>query len=352
MPVIAAASHAVPPHVIPQPLVRAAVERIFAGRIPDADAVRIGEIFANSRIERRAFVMPPDWYMEPHPPSERNAVFLEKGLELLERAGRECLKKAGAPPESVDLVIFVSTTGVAAPSPDSYLVRRLEMGPGTRRLPVWGLGCAGGVAGVARALDYCLAHPRSRVLVTALETCSLNLSLSDLSKRNLVAASLFADGCAAVLVAGDESGFAGPRLLASRSRLFPDSARVMGWDVADEGFRLVLSPALPDIVRKELAPLADDFLAEQGLSREHIVHYLTHPGGAKVMDAVRDSLALRDGELRLTAETLRDYGNLSSVSVLVVLQKWMEGGHAQRPGHGLMSAFGPGFSAELVLLRA
>ncbi len=250
----------------------------------------------------------------------------------------------------VDAVVAVSTTGLATPSLDARLAGPLGLRPDIVRLPLWGLGCAGGAAGLARARDYCLAHPRARVLVAALETCSLTFVAGDASRKNLVGTALFADGAAAVLVAGAQAAGDGPRLRAARSRLFPDSERVMGWDFGDAGMELVLSPRLPAIVQEELPALVDAFLAENGLSRRGIAHYLTHPGGAKVIDAYREALGLDNGEeLALTEAVLREHGNVSSVSVLLVLERWLAA--APRPGYGLLSAFGPGFAAEQLLLE-
>jgi alkylresorcinol/alkylpyrone synthase len=353
MPSILSASHADPPHAFSQEFLKAAVVQLYSGRIPDTDVQRIEDVFDHSRIRERAFLMPLDWYLAPRTPQERNRAYMEDGLAILARASRGCLEKADCRPDQVDHVIFVSTTGLSTPSLDSYLINELGLPRKTTRLPVWGLGCAAGAAGISRAFDHCLAHPEARVLLASLETCSLNFAQEDLSKKNLVAMSLFADAASAVLVAGDAVEGEGPQVIATRSHLFPDSYRIMGWDVAEGGFRLVLSPKLPELVRNELGPLVDSFLLSHDLSRRDIVHYLTHPGGAKVVDAIRDALGLFNGELRISEEVLRDHGNVSSASVLIVLERWMaDGGGTEAGGYGLLSAFGPGFSAELVLLRA
>lgn len=352
MPAILSVSHASPPNAFRQEFLKEAVAHLYADRIPEADAQRIRDVFEHSRIRERSFMMPLDWYLAPRTAEERNRVYMEKGLELLVRASRGCLENAGCPPDRVDHVIFVSTTGLSTPSLDSHLINELGLPRNTTRLPVWGLGCAAGAAGIARAFDYCLAHPDARVLLAALETCSLNFAEEDLSKKNLVAMSLFADGCAAVLVAGDAVDSEGPRILATRSHLFPDSYRIMGWDVVEKGFRLVLSPKLPELIRAELRPLVDAFLISRDLTRSDISHYLTHPGGARVLDSIREALGLSNGGLRLSEEVLRDFGNVSSVSVLIVLERWMDDEGERTPGYGLLSSFGPGFSAELVLLHA
>lgn len=352
MPILLSVSHASPQNVFPQEFLKEAVAQLYAGKIPDEEVRRVRDVFDHSRIRERAFMMPLEWYLSPHGQEDRNRVFRENGLALMERAAGECMEAAGITPGDVDHVVFVCTTGLATPSLDGYLVNRLGLSPSTGRLPVWGLGCAAGAAGISRAFDYCLAHPQARVLLVALETCSLNFRGDDMSKRNLVAMSLFSDGCAALLMAGDDAGHGGPHVIATRSHLFPDSYRVMGWDVDDGGFRLVLSPELPRIVRENLSPLVDEFLLANDLSRADVGFYLAHPGGARVVDAMKEALSLRNGELKITEEVLRDFGNVSSVTVLIVLERWLGNGRGRENGYGLLSAFGPGFSAELVLLRA
>jgi len=349
MPKIVAAAAAMPAHVYSQDSIKEAVSHLFAHeQLEFKNALRV---FGNSRISERQFMMPLEWYLTPRSAAERNGIYREKGLELALAAAKKCLGKAGCSPGEIDAVIFVSSTGIATPTLDTHIINDLGMRPTAVRLPLWGLGCAAGVAGVARACDYCLGHPDARVLVVALECCSLNFIASDLSKKNLVAASLFADGAAAAVVVGSEVPLAGPRYVANRSRLFPDSYRIMGWDIEDVGMNLVLSPKLPAIVRRELPSLAEEFLSSRGLGLRNIAHYVTHPGGAKVIDAYRDALELHADELALTEESLSRHGNVSSVSVLVVLEKWLLAKAANASGYLLMSGFGPGFSAEMLLLE-
>jgi len=348
MPRILAASTAFPEHDYSQEQVRATAAQAFAGRIPDLE--RLLEVFAHARVGRRQFVRPLDWYLQPHDPAERNQVFQEEGSRLLERAARACLHRAEVTAEQLDLIIVVTSTGHATPTLDARLIGQLQARPQTNRLPIWGLGCAGGAAGLARARDYCLAHPGARVLVCTLETCSLTFLGDDASKKNLVAAAIFGDAAAAVLVAGAEAATSGPRLTAACSQLFPDSERVMGWDFVDGGMELVLSPRLPAIVKAELPALVDAFLAAHGHSRADLDFYLTHPGGARVIDAYRQALDLHGDELALTEQVLFEHGNVSSASVLAVLEKWLTAGPPEQ-GLGLLSAFGPGFSAEMALVE-
>jgi len=349
MPRIIAAGHALPPHVVSQQEIRKTAERLFTGKI--SNLKNLLALFDRCRIEERQFMRPLEWYLTASTASERNRIYQEEGMELLDRAARNCLNAARVSPDRVDHLIFVSSTGHATPTLDTRLINGLGMRPSTTRLPIWGLGCAGGAAGLARAFDHCRAHPRSMVLLSALECCSLTFHEGDVSKKNLVATALFADGAAAVLVAGDEVGMSGPEILATGSHLFPDSYRIMGWDFLDDGMQLVLSPRLPSVVKQSLPPLIDHFLEKRRLRRQDLIHYVTHPGGAKVLDAYEESLSLPPEELEISAEVLRRHGNISSVTVLVILERWLNSPRSNRPGHGLLSAFGPGFSAELVLFR-
>jgi alkylresorcinol/alkylpyrone synthase len=322
--------------------------RLFSGRIDGLE--RLLAVFDHARIDRRRFMMPLEWYLSPRSREERNRIYQQHGLELALAACHDCLDRAGCHPGQVDQVIFVSSTGHATPTMDCHLINRLGMKPSTERLPIWGIGCAAGAVGLSRAREHCLAFPENRSLLVALECCSLTFMAGDLTKKNLVATSLFSDGAAAVLVGGDRTTAAGPALLASRSHLFPESYQLMGWNFRDNGMELVLSPRLPLTVREELPALVDRFLAENGLARRDLVHFITHPGGAKVIDAYRQALGLTGDQLDLTEDHLRHHGNISSVSVLMILEEWLASERCRKAGHGLLSAFGPGFSAELLLL--
>ncbi|PKN12194.1 MAG: type III polyketide synthase [Deltaproteobacteria bacterium HGW-Deltaproteobacteria-4] len=349
MPKIIAASHALPPYIAPQSVVRDLVRGIFANQVEDLE--KLLSIFDNARIDTRQFMMPLHWYLAPHSPAERTRIYQEQGLELMVQAAGRCLEKAGCKPEEINQIIVVSSTGHATPTLDAHLINRLGLQPNTTRLPLWGLGCAGGAAGLARAVDHCRAYPEHRVLLVALECCSLTFMAADVSKTNLVGTALFADGAAAALIAGDSTREAGPRVLATRSQLFPDSYQIMGWNFIGQEMQLVLSPRLPLLIRQELRPLVDDFLAAHGVHLGEVRHYITHPGGARIIDVYRDVLELHGDELTLTEAALRDHGNVSSVSVLLVLEAWLASTPHQTPGYGLLSAFGPGFSAELLLLQ-
>jgi len=349
MPRIAAVRHALPENRYTQDeIARVAVE-LFAGQA--ADLQQLQQMFSNARISQRHLVMPLDWYRTPSPAAERNRLYLERGGELLARASSFCLDALKWPRYQVDEVICVSTTGHATPSLDARLINQLGLRPETSRLPIWGLGCAAGAAGLSRAFDYCRAYPSRVVLITALECCSLTLMQNDLSLKNLVGTALFADGAAAALVVGDQVELPGPRLLARGSYLFPDSYEIMGWNFVDDGMELVLSPQLPELISKELPQLVKTFLQQHGCSLADITHHLAHPGGARVVDAYLQGLGLPESALRLSSQVLKQVGNLSSVTILLVLEQWLAQEQAARSGKGLISAFGPGFSAELLLME-
>jgi len=349
MPKIAAVSHALPEHCYAQNEIARVVSELFVEE--NDDLRRLQQVFANARINQRHLVMPLDWYRTPCPPAERNRLYLERGLDLLTRAGAACFDALSWPRQQVDMVICVSTTGLATPSLDARLINLLGLRRETARLPIWGLGCAAGVAGLSRAFDYCRAYPERVVLLSALECCSLTLMQNDLSQKNLIGTALFADGAAAALVVGDQVDVSGPRLLAHGSYLFPDSYEIMGWNFVDDGMELVLSPQLPELIRNELRQLVQSFLAQQVCSLSDIVHHLAHPGGARVVDAYLEGLGLPESALQFSSEVLNRVGNLSSVTILLVLEKWLAQASSARRGKGLVSAFGPGFSAELLLVE-
>jgi alkylresorcinol/alkylpyrone synthase len=269
--------------------------------------------------------------------------------ELGAEAAKRCLAAAKLTPRDVDHIFFVSTTGMAAPSVDARIMTLLDMPRHTRRTPIWGLGCAGGVAGLARASEYVRAFPGHRALLVCVELCSLTFQFDDRSLRNLVAVSLFGDGAAAVLLEGDGLGGAGPEIVATESTLFPDSLDLMGWDVVDTGMRVVFGAGIPRVVTSHFCQLATGFLGAHGLSLGQIDHHIYHPGGAKVLRAYEQAGGLAPSALDHSRAVLRDYGNMSSGTVLFVLKEFLDRGIA--PGeHGLVTVFGPGFSSEMALV--
>ena len=351
MPTIQAVTTALPPHVFPQELVREMARNHFAAAFPQID--RYLPVFAHAQIDQRHFAAPPEWFLEPHSFEECNQHFVRVAMELSEEVGRRCLAQAGLTAQQIDHVIVVSTTGLAAPSLDARLINRLEMGPHTRRTPIWGLGCAGGIGGLARAYEYARAYPEQRVLLVCVEICSTTFQWADLTTRNLIATSLFADGASAVVVAGDQAPPAGGSLeiLGTQSTLWSDTLEVMGWDMVNSGFRVVFSPRIPGIVQLLMRDNIAELLAPHGLGLDDIDHWVLHPGGAKVISAYESALGIDPERLTHTREVLRSSGNMSSATVFFVLERFLRAG-AIRPGeYGVLAVLGPGFSCELALVR-
>ena len=352
MPVLEAVATAVPGPPVPQAAMKAKAEEVLSVLAPEL--VEKLSIFDATGIRARHFVRPLDWYLEPHGWGERNAIYAAEGLDLLERATLDALERAHLPTEAIDGVVLVSTTGIATPSLDARLANRLGLRADVTRLPVWGLGCAGGVAGVRIAADLARADPEKRYLLLSLELCSLAFNLNDMSVRAFVATTLFADGAAACLVRGDRCEGGAPawaNVGAAASHQWCDTEDVMGWDVLDEGLRVVFSRRIPDIVANDLRPVAERFLKSAGVERPD--RYVFHPGGTKVLEAYESALDLAPEALDSARVVLRDFGNMSSPSVLFVLAEELrsERGPLRAGETALLVALGPGFTAELALLR-
>lgn len=319
---------------------------------PGADRRVLDRLHENARVRTRNMVLPLARYAELDGFGDANDVFIGAAVDMGADALRGALRTAGLRPGDVDLLMFTSVTGVAAPSIDARLVGRLGLRPDVKRLPVFGLGCVAGAAGVARLHDYLLGHPDDVAVLLSVELCSLTFQRHDASTANLVATALFGDGAAAVVAlgAGRASG-TGPQVVATRSRMYPDTEHVMGWDIRSSGFKVLLDPAVPDVVRRYLADDVGDFLAEHGLKPKDVAHWVCHPGGPKVLEAVSEVLSLPDGALDVTWRSLAEVGNLSSSSVLHVLRDTLQQRRPEPGSPGLLMAMGPGFCCELVLLR-
>ena len=258
---------------------------------------------------------------------------------------------AGLQPRELSAIFVTSVTGIAAPSLDARLANRMGLSPNIKRIPIFGLGCVAGAAGIARAADYVRAYPDQAAALLSVEFCSLTLQRDDLSMAHLISALLFGDGAAATVVVGSEVESDGPEILATKSILYPNSERVMGWDISEKGFRIVLSPEVPDTVLKHLGEDVDAFLAEQGLTRSDIGSWVMHTGGPKVLEATAASLGITEKELAASWECLRKVGNLSSTSVLLVLEDVYSHRRPEPGTYSILAAMGPGFCSELVLLR-
>jgi alkylresorcinol/alkylpyrone synthase len=301
-------------------------------------------------VEGRHLALPLHRYPQLVDFSERNREYIRCAVDLGERALGAALREAELPAAELGHLFFVSVTGMATPSIDARLVNRMRLNPGLKRTPIFGLGCVAGAAGLARAADWARAYPDSSVALLAVELCSLTWQAHDLSVPNLIACSLFGDGAAALVIAGGRAR-SGPRVLASCSRFYADTEHVMGWDIGSQGLKVVLSAGVPELVRRHVRADVDAFLAEHGMRRGDVQHWLLHTGGPRVLEAFQSALELSPRDLELSWQQLRKNGNLSSASVLLVLgDTW----HTRRPVPGeraLLMAMGPGFCSEMVLLE-
>jgi alkylresorcinol/alkylpyrone synthase len=309
-----------------------------------SDIERLMPVFGNAGISTRYFCMPPDWYLAPHGWVERSRLYVEHAVDLLADAAAKCIAGAGCCLDDVDAVVTVSTTGIATPSIDALLMERLAMRRDTRRLPLFGLGCAGGVIGLSRAADMAAARPGQRVLLLVVELCSLTFRYGDNSNSNIVASALFGDGAAGILIDGVGDG---PRLGDGGEHTWADSLDVMGWHIKEDGLGVLFSRDIPNLVRREFWPVVDAFLACRQLRRRDLADVICHPGGAKVMDALEDGFGASPA-MRIARDVLRDFGNMSAATVLFVLERLLPD---CRPGRYLLSALGPGFTAGFQLLH-
>jgi len=354
MPRILSVGTSVPPHTVSQEASRQFTQQFFQDAFPDIE--RYLQVFANSRVEKRHFCVPLTWFSSPHTTAEKNQLYIEHACQLGVEAITRCLEKIGLSAEDIDCLLVVSSTGISTPSIDARLLNLLPLREDITRIPLWGLGCAGGAMGLSRAADYARAFPHSLVLLLSVELCGLTFVQNDRSKSNLIATSLFADGAAAVLVAGDEvaarhaNDSSSPSISGSRTVTWKDSLDVMGWDVTDDGLKVIFSRDIPTLVKQRMRSAVDHFLDRYQTSLPQITHFVLHPGGAKVLTAYQHSLDIEPERLLPAHQVLQAYGNMSSPTVLFVLEKQIE--HSWQSGEkGLVAALGPGFSCELLYLQ-
>ena len=337
---------AVPRHTLRQSEVMAAARDWFAGYGGDLD--RLLGVFANAGIETRHSCVPLAWYAAPVGWAERNRLYLDCALDLLTDAARRALNRAGLVPGQVDAIVTVSTSGIATPSLDAHLIERLGVRSDVQRLPIFGLGCAGGVLGLARAAALAKAAPDSTVLFLVVELCGLTFRAGDMSKSNIVATALFGDGAAAAVVSC-AGGASNPILAAWGEHTWPGSLEVMGWRVEDDGLGVLFSRDIPALILKHFGAALDGFLARQSLTRDDLDGFLCHPGGAKVVAALEQVLGLAPGGLADARAVLRDTGNTSAASIMFLLERVLARG---LHGRHLVSALGPGFTAGFLILEA
>jgi len=344
---IAATATALPPNSVGPEEVKAFMSQVF-----QVESSRLNAMMAvvdSCGVRKRHIVKPAEWYAQPRLLSETSAEYREHAIQLGSKAASDCLEKAALRADEVDLIITVSCTGVMIPSLDAHLINSLGFRPDVKRMPITELGCAAGAAALARASDYVRAFPKSSVLIVAVELPTLTFQRGDLSLANLISTVLFGDGAAAVIVTG--RAVAGPKIIGGGSHLFPNTTAAMGFDLKEDGFHIVLSKEIPELIRDSIVPVLDRFLATYNVPREQIATWILHPGGRKLLANVEQALGLTALDTQPSWDIMRDYGNLSSASVLFVLREWIEKREV-RPGvYGLLAAFGPGFSAEMLLLQ-
>lgn len=348
-PRILSVGTALPAFRVSQEGVRELTRNLFSKAHRDID--RLVAVFDNAQIRTRFLCTPIEWFQREHSWPEKNELYTTHALELGERAARSALERARLEPSEIDAIFFVSTTGIATPSLDSVLIKRLNLSRNIARVPIWGLGCAGGAAGLARAAEFARARPGARVLLVAVELCSLTFQPDDLSKSNLIAASLFADGAAAVVISSADDA-EGPGLIGSYSTLWDDTEDVMGWEVIESGLKVRFARSVPELVQSLMRQNMDEAARANGVRLEEIRHFVTHPGGLKVLRAYESALGLQSDLLADSYAVLESCGNMSSVSVLFVLERFLRRWPELEPHElGAISAMGPGFSAEHVIFR-
>lgn len=346
---IVSAGTAFPKNSYDQSAITSALNKRWADRLPRPDF--LDRLHARCGVERRNLVLPLEAYAGIQTWGQANDHWIDFAQTLGRDAICRAITPAGMTPADIDALFFVSVTGVASPSIDARLVNRMGLSPRIKRIPMFGLGCVAGAAGLARAADYVRAFPDQTAVVLAVELCSLTWQSDDLSVANLISTGLFGDGAAAVLVAGSQAGFSGPQVLATRSVFYPNTQDVMGWNISQDGFRIVLSADVPNVIRENLRSDVDLFLEDHGLRRDDISSWIIHTGGPRVLEAVAESLQLADGDLEASWDSLQKVGNLSSASVLVVLEEFLAHRRGEPGTYSVLAAMGPGFCSELLLLR-
>ena len=342
-----------PTYYYTQQVLCSALNEYWAGQLPNPEVLR--RLHVNACVDGRYLVRPIQDYYRMRTFGDFNGAWMEAAEQFGSSALCKAVTQAGIARAEIGALFFVSVTGISSPSIDARIINKLKLSPHTRRIPVFGLGCVAGAAGIARAADYVKAYPSEVAALVSVETCSLTLQREDLTVANLISSGLFGDGAAAVLVAGDDFEQSGPEIIDTRSTLYPDTEDVMGWEVSEKGFRILLSPDVPRVIREHLGEDVDTFLADHDLHRRDIGAWILHTGGPKILEATEQALGLDRAALETSWDCLRTMGNLSSASVLCVLERFMARFITTgRPAPGtwsILAAMGPGFCSELVLLR-
>jgi len=346
---IAGVAGAFPKHYFSQEVLVAALKHYWGERLPNPDV--LDRLHSRVDVRGRYMSLPLERYETLSTWGEANTAWIETAVDLGEQAIQSAAGRTNLSPREINALFVVSVTGIASPSLDARLINRMDLCPNIKRIPIFGLGCVAGAAGISRAADYVRAYPGQVAALLAVELCSLTIQRDDVSMANLISAGLFGDGAAAVIVTGDERTAQGPEILATQSVFYPGTEDTMGWDISEKGFQIVLSPGVPDVVKKNLGRDVDTFLGNNGLTRKDVGSWIFHTGGPKVLEAVATALDVPDDALAVSWDCLNKVGNISSVSVLLVLEDVIEN-HRPEPGtYSILGAMGPGFCSELLLLR-
>lgn len=350
---IVSTSMAFPPYRFTQAEVLAALKMYWDKGLENA--ALLDRLHARTGVDSRFFCRPLQEYYTLDTWGKTNDVWIENAESLGEQVIATLLRESALPPEKIGSIFFVSVTGIACPSIDARLINRMKLPTHIKRTPIFGLGCVAGAAGLARAADYVKAYPDQAAILLSVELCSLTWQRDNVSMPNLISSGLFGDGCGAVLVAGSELArsmqYEGPSIVASQATFYPETQDAMGWAISEKGFRIILSADVPTVIRQHLGKNVDDFLASRGLGRNDISSWIMHTGGPKVLEANAEALGLTRDDFALSWEALRRAGNLSSASVLMVLDDVMRHHRPQKGTRSLLMAMGPGFCSEMVLLE-
>ncbi|HEV2223148.1 MAG TPA: 3-oxoacyl-[acyl-carrier-protein] synthase III C-terminal domain-containing protein [Candidatus Acidoferrales bacterium] len=346
---IAGVAGAFPKHYFSQEVLVAALKHYWGERLPKPEV--LDRLHSRVDVRGRYMSLPLERYETLSTWGEANTAWIETAVEIGEQAIQSAIDRTNLTARDINALFVVSVTGIASPSLDARLINRMNLCPNIKRVPIFGLGCVAGAAGISRAADYVRAYPGQVAALLAVELCSLTIQRDDVSMANLISAGLFGDGAAAVIVTGDERTAQGPEILATQSVFYPGSESAMGWDISEKGFQIVLSPAVPEIVKEHLGNDVDTFLGNNGLTRKDVGSWIFHTGGPKVLEAVATALDVPDEALAVSWDCLNKVGNISSVSVLLVLEDVIENHHPEPGTYSILGAMGPGFCSELLLLK-